>query len=165
MVVMMMMTIHSRQSFKETPPTSPLARAPASAPLWARGVNGPCRSYSRSRCVPLYRIAPLRFMPFPHVSLRPSLDHTKPSTGVLCCLMSPFAPLAGLLEVFLEAPHPIFLLLKEVALALDHLPQYHLHRQQLLSYACHEASEQYSSSAHRRLKSLGACLNKRAGVG
>ena len=61
-------------------------------------------------------------MPFLRVRLRPVLDPSKTSAGLLYYPALPFGLDAELLQVFLEAPHPITPLSKMITLHLDHLP-------------------------------------------
>ena len=96
-------------------------------------------------------------LPAPCQASAPVLDRSKPSSSadLLWCLAQPFGPDAELLEVLLEEPQSILLLSEGVAAVNpDHLPKHHPPRQALLSHACHETSEQYPSSAHRRFNAL-----------
>ena len=104
-------------------------------------------------------------MPFSHENLRAFLDSSKPSADLLCCLASPFELDAERLKVLLKVVHPVPLLSPGLAFTPEHLPKHHPLRQALFPHACHEAREQYPSSAYRCFNALGICPQKRVGIG
>ena len=85
--------------------------------------------------------------------------------SVLCGLAPSFELDAERLNVLLKVLDPVPLLSPGVVFTPDHLPKRNPPRLAFSSGACHEAREQYPSSAYRRLNAFGICPEKRVGKG
>ena len=91
-------------------------------------------------------------------NFRPFFDLSEPSGDLLCGLAPPFDFEAKRLKVLLKVLHPVPLLSPRVAITPEHLPKRYPPRRALSPRVCHEAREQYPSSAYRRLNALGVFL-------
>ena len=146
------------------PPPAPLPPPPPSSsphsPPPRTGVNsGWCGGTLR---VPLGSSTALSATQFLHAWLRPFLNPSKPSAGILCGLSPPFELIVpNFVASSSRTTIQPFSCPPEEPSPSSNSPLHHPPRQALFPHMCHEPREQYPPSPHRRLNALGVCLGER----